>query len=416
MVCLFWSNTPAPPHVVSRSIDQLDKADSPPIPETYIYLLGVQALIFICDGFATFTAPIYNSIVVQRPRAAGDNTIRAPPSLDFLALPPDAPTTAQLRVVRDIIDRCWPALLAALSFIINTNLSDDLFVDVSNSFQAMTNVSGMLGLTTPRDAFFTSLSKFAVPQRVVSGLDSFNELQSPRSATTITDNLGLTAPAQAPGLSERNLACLKILISCAIYLAGSLAESWYGVLETLQNADYVLSYKVSQQNAPPKRNPFSPGHVSRSASVSGSLAVALSQSGSGSGSSQPSNRHPLFSDLDAEPLLAAIQKVFDCTKNLEDAAFTHFLKSLCRLSWEMVAIQSDQQEYVIESDSKEDVPEAVLSVLSPSKADGTGRRRASGIYIPKHVSAVIFLPLIELTKICRGLETLVSPSLVVLLS
>lgn len=154
------------------SIDQLDKADSPPIPESYIYLLGVQCIVSLCEGFASFTGPLYNTVVVQRPRAPGDPVMRAPPALDLASLTPDELATQHLRIVRSMVDNGWPALLAALSFIISTNLSDDLFVEVLTSYQAMTNVAGMLALTTPRDAFLTSLAKFAIPSRVVASLDN----------------------------------------------------------------------------------------------------------------------------------------------------------------------------------------------------------------------------------------------------
>ena len=231
----------------SHSIDQLDKADAPPIPEPYIYLLAVQCTVSLCEGLASFAGPVYSSIVIQRPRAAGEAPIRAPPALDVSTLPQDEQQTIHLRIVQDIISNGWPAFLAALSLIIATNLSDELFVEVLASYQALTNVSGMLGLMTPRDAFLNSLSKFAVPTRVVSSVDIYAEPPAtPRSATTaVAEGLGLgAAPHQPPGLSERNMACLKVLVGCALFLAGSLGESWYGVLETLQNADYVLTFKT----------------------------------------------------------------------------------------------------------------------------------------------------------------------------
>ncbi|KAG6806148.1 hypothetical protein H0H93_003403, partial [Arthromyces matolae] len=153
--------------------------------------------------------PMYSSIVIQRPKTAGDPVVRAPPALDIASLPKDDATTKQLGIVRDIIQNGWPALLAGLSFIISTNLSDELFVEVLASYQSLTNVSGMLGLNTPRDAFFASLAKLAVPARVVSSLESYVESQTPRSTTSFSENLGLSGPTQPPGLSERNMACLK---------------------------------------------------------------------------------------------------------------------------------------------------------------------------------------------------------------
>lgn len=271
--------------------------------------------------------------------------------------------------MRDIIESGWPALLAALSFVISTNLSDELFVEVLASYQAMTNVSGMLGLITPRDAFFTSLSKFAVPTRVVSSLDSYVESQTPRSTATFSENLGLSGPTQAPGLSERNMACLKVLISSAVFLSGSLGDSWFSVLEVLQNADYVLTSKGAQGVNPNKRN-------IGTTNTPGSRAVSLSASASQAGAP----RHPLLADLDADTLQTSIHRLFDASKNLEDSAFTHFINALCRLSSEMVEMQSGSGTLAIDADSHDDLANTVG--LSP-RIQPAHRRRVSGIHIPR---------------------------------
>ncbi|KAF7340848.1 Protein MON2 [Mycena sanguinolenta] len=343
-----------------QCIDQLDKADAPPIPESYIYLLAVQCIVSLCEGFAAFTGPLYSTIVIQRPRAAGEAVIRAPPALDLASLPEDDPSTVQLRIVSAIIESGWPALLAALSFIIATNLSDDIFVEVLASYQALTNVAGMLGLNTPRDAFFTSLSKFAVPTRVVSSLDhSYGaELQTPRTATSLSENLGFsTGPTQLPGLSERNLACLKVLVASALFLAGSLGESWFGILEALQNADYVLTSKAG--GAGTKR-------------ATGSRTVS-SSGGAGS-------RHALLSDLEPEALQAAIQRLFDASKNLEDDAFRHFINALCKLSVEMVGMQTDGESQIVDASERNSLEDT--AALSP-RVEAAHRRRVSGIHLPR---------------------------------
>ena len=299
--------------------------------------------------------------------------MRAPPALDLSTLPQNDTSTKQLSIVRDMIEKAWPALLAALSFIISTNLSDELFADVLASYQAMTNVSGMLALGTPRDAFFTSLAKFAIPTRVVSSLDSYTEPTSPRSAAALSESLGLSGPTQPPGLSERNMSCLKVLISSALFLAGSLGESWFGILEALQNADYILTSKGVQTTAS-KRNVLSPTAGGISASRSGSSIPANAQQ-------QQGGRHPLLQDLDTETLQAAIQRLFDASKNLEDPAFSDFINSLCKLSSEMVGMQSDGSGMtIVESDSAEEVVTSIA--LSPRK-DPAHRRRVSGIHLPR---------------------------------
>jgi hypothetical protein len=390
---------------VSCSIDQLDKADAPPIPESYLYLLAVQCLVSLCEGFASFTGPLYTSIVMQKPRTAGEPPIHAPPALDLTTLPAEDNVAQQLRIVRDMVENGWPALLAALSFVIATNLSDELFVDVLASYQAVTNVSGMLALTTPRDAFFTSLAKFAIPTRVVSSVDSYIEPPTPRTAASFSENLGLSGPAQAPGLSERNMACLKVLVSNAMFLAGSLGESWYGVLEALQNADYVLTSK-GIQSTPPKRSGSTPGHRNVSTGSLGGNAQST-----GGTSQQQTSRHPLLADLDADSLLNGIQHLFNASKNLEDGAFSDFVKAICRLSAEMVGMQTDggavsmAQSGSISSEDLRNVNSGGLSPIEPPH-----RRRVSGIHLPRTL-VCIFLPSKTTSRVhetCSGRAILVS--------
>lgn len=334
---------------------------------------------------------------MQRPRAPGEAVIRAPPALDLSSLPQNDPQTQELFIVQSIISQAWPALLAALSFIIATNLSDELFVEVLASYQAMTNVSGMLGLATPRDAFFNSLAKFAVPSRVISSLDSYIEPpQTPRSATAaLSEGLGLGGPTQPPGLSERNMACLKVLIGCALFFAGSLGDSWYAVLEALQNADFVLAMmnKIGSGGGQSgKRSLFSGGSgVSGGGGVPPNRSVSSSGSQSHSGNPPPSvipSKHPLLTDLDVETMQIAIQRLFDSSKNLEDTAFRDFVNALCKLSAEMVNMQSDSVS-IAPARTSESGDDASSS-LNVSSENITQRRRISGIHIPKTLVCVCF--------------------------
>jgi len=337
---------------------------------------------------------VYTSIVVQKPRTAGESVIRAPPALDVDKLLQDDKVVPQLRSVRDMVASGWPALLAALSFIISTNLSDELFGDVLASYQAMTNVSGMLGLTTPRDAFFTSLAKFAVPTKVVSSVDTV-EPPTPRTAHSLTDNLGLTGPPPPPGLSERNLACLKVFVSSALYLSGSLDGSWFDILEVLQNADYVLASKGGRSVTPASRRGSTiTGTGTLSRSVSSSSAPPSTSTG---GFPSSSVLHPLLTELDPDSVQNTIQRLFDTSKNLEDDAFRHFVNALCKLSSEMVVMQSGEPgipETPISSTQPEDGH--FSATLSPSPRTSIAhRRRVSGIHIPRTlVSGLLLTPFV----------------------
>ena len=313
----------------------------------------------------------------MRPRAAGEAVVRAPPALDLAALSADDPATIQLRTVHDMLENGWPALLAALSFYISTNLSDELFADVLGALQNLINVTGVLRLTTPRDAFLTSVSKLAVPSRVVSSLDSFQEPQTPKSAVLSVENLGgLTGlggggQSNQPGLSERNLACLRALISNALFLAGSLGPSWFDVLEALQNADYVLTKGTIFSSKKAYAAPSAPSSTVASGGAAGTVP-------------QPAPpRHPALMDLDADTIQHAIQRLFDSTKNLEDDSFRDFVAALCKLSAEMVGMQAvAEQDYMVES-----AEDLTRPSLTPRSAYAH-RRRASGIALPRTMVSV----------------------------
>jgi len=359
------------------SIDQLDKADPPVIPDAYVFLLVLQCLVSLSEGFANSVLPVYSSIVLQR--HSGDNAVRAPPALDLSALPTAEVTTKVLLTSRDMVEAAWPALLAALSFLIGTNLSEELFTDVLNSLQALTNVAGALNLTTPRDAFLTSLSKFAIPTRVVSKLDSWVDQATPRTPSVLSvDNLAALAgagPAQPPGLSERNVACLKVFIASALFLAGSLGPSWFNVLEALQNADHVLTTKGT-------RGAFATSPIKRRPSAA---PVTPTRGNMHSSSSESPGRAPVFNDMEPDQVLATIHKVFEASRNLEDEAFKQFVTALCKLSAEMIGMQagpdltvSPMSGYDSENEDTNGVP------VVPSKTDSQlHRRRVSGIQLTR---------------------------------
>ena len=51
--------------LLSVGVDQLDKADASLIPESYIYLLGVQSIVSLSDGLAGYAFPLYNALAFQ---------------------------------------------------------------------------------------------------------------------------------------------------------------------------------------------------------------------------------------------------------------------------------------------------------------------------------------------------------------
>ena len=363
----------------------------------------MQCLVSLSDGLAGYTFPLYNTLAVQKPPAGSTEPVRAPGPLDPNTLPETEPARAGLQTVRAMLNAGWPALLAALSFLLTTNLSDSIFGDVLGALQTLARAAGCLALPTPRDAFLTALAKAALPPRVVAALDepqqSVSALRSPVSLEGLTLGLagggGGNAASQPPGLSPRNLACLRALVAAALSLGGTLGSSWFAVLEALQNADYVLT----------TRGTTSPGPAPASAAVGTSGKRSGTQTEGQVEQQQQRHQaatHPLLADVDSESVQAAIQRLFDASIMLEDGAFRDFVAALCKLSLEMVSMQSGvdvgagagtgEGALDVEEDNIPSASTSATSLVTP-RTERFSRRRVSGIHIPRTLVRYVRLPL-----------------------
>lgn len=230
-----------------HSIDQLDKADPPIIPETYIFYLALLCLNSIADGLGGFALPRFSpGIVKSNPEeVAKDDTAKK-----------------DLSLVTEMANVAWPGLLAAMSFYLTANLDEDLFQSTMRSYQNFTNVCGVLSLVTPRDAFLTNLCRNSIPiiPLLSSGFASASAtptLSKTASTTSIGTTLSLNGnnaaaisfkelPVQQQQaianitLNEKNLYSLRVLLNITMFLSSVLGSSWYLVLETLQLADFLL--------------------------------------------------------------------------------------------------------------------------------------------------------------------------------
>ncbi|BGP27996.1 Endocytosis and vacuole integrity protein [Rhodotorula toruloides] len=372
-----------------QCIDQLDKAEPPQIPETYIFLLALQCLSALADGFAAFTLATYGDVIARRQKTRSS----APPALNLDQLAERDPQVASLLVVRSMAESAWPALLASMSFFIATALSNDLFSDVVTSLQNFTSVLGVLDLGTPREAFLTSLCKFAMPPAVVSHImsqqDHFSSHASkPSSAAAAAtavlsagaESLGLLAggslSASLPiGLSSRNLACLRALMSVAHYLAGSLGYSWFCVFETLQNADFVIRATSGAKSAK-KRTQAPPPAAHGTPAKAGAGGGTTGQPAAHDQSTLP----VVPTEADELAVQQAIAKLFEVSINLDDGAFRQFLGGLCRLSGEMIGLQMNKDGTVVQYAGGDDRSEnGRTGAATPLDTPDRSRRRSSGL-------------------------------------
>ncbi|GAA99507.1 uncharacterized protein L969DRAFT_86766 [Mixia osmundae IAM 14324] len=338
-----------------QCIDQLDKSDAPPIPETYQSLLTLHCLVSIANGLANFVLPLYNTQARQRPRSAGEPINMAQGVLDLTTLESDLQD--RLKSAQAMSDAGWPALLASLSFFVSANIDEELFHDTLKAMQAVCNVCGVLGLQTPRDAFLTSLCKFAIPPAILTSLITSIEPSKPANDTISP----LALSSQPMMLSLRNLACLKALLNVAQFLAGSLDAAWFHIFATLANADFVLRTDSARRQKQRQINvPIS---------STSSPMKARTPSSSGQSAQQLAQKASLY-EADAKDVHLGMTKVFDASKTLEDEAFRWFIAALCRLNGEMLGLAvNDLGEPADLSKSAEPAP-----AESPVTAK-TGRRR-----------------------------------------
>lgn len=274
------------------SIDQLDKADPPAIPETYIYYLALVCLNSLADGMAGYILPIFasgsnklnGSMSASAKEDTSDGKESSSPQLD------DPNVAENIALISDMATVAWPGLLAAMSFFLSANLDEDLFQAVMRSYQNFTNVCGALKLTVPRDAFLTNLCRNAVPtipmistsrsEITISGSNtSVNSLSSGALSYSELSSQQQQMLANI-ALSEKNLYCLRVLLNVAMFLGNMLDQSWYLVLETLQQADFLLFSRPSQKGGASSSNPPTP--IRRQAStLSSSSSIHLSSQQAG---------------------------------------------------------------------------------------------------------------------------------------
>jgi len=350
-------------------IDQLDKSEPPAMPESYIYCLALMCFNSFSDGLARFVLPLASSeSSKRRPRPlsvsvhrAGSDVDSGTPALGRPVTPngrtpsparqslrrkatmrqPRVPTNPlaleshpsyeDIVISSALVEACWPALLAAFSTFLYATLDNELYHGLVRSFQKFSHVAGVLRLVTPRDAFLTTLGKAAVPPNVLSANVSTPVTPSASAADTLFSNAkGLLEGSasggtgsntadyhSAPSLNNRNLLCLRALLNLGIALGPTLDTSWTIVLETLQQADYVL-FASSRRSG-------------RQLSLSGS---AVRTEGAKFGDNL------LMSNIGTE--LAAVEaasvKMFEGTREFPDDAFVSMLSALCKL----LAIDDDK--------------------------------------------------------------------------
>ena len=337
-------------------LDQLDKSDAPNLPATYIYGLTLTCINSFSEGLARFLLPLNMSN-----EAKGQRKQRVTPDVEKKKdLPPlDAdsseaqlsranlsrhqssrgprlpvnpldldrhPLYSQICTSAHIVDSCWPALLATSSTFLNAALDSDFYHALVRSFQKFTQVAGILCLFTPRDAFLTTLGKHAVPSafgaahaigspmidgRSLAGRMSENssgeDLASPMTGAP-SERGRQSMDLSITTLNTRNLLCLRALLNLGIALGPTLESAWSIILETLMQADIIITISTRSNHHQAGYNPKLTGQdPAEDPSIQGNLAAEINA------------------------VYTAAYRMFESTSDLSDEAFLDALQSLCGL-------------------------------------------------------------------------------------
>ncbi|TIC92461.1 MON2-like protein [Colletotrichum higginsianum] len=188
-----WSTVRVP------CIDQLDKTEAPSVPESYIYSLTLSCISLLSEGLAKFILPLTvpgdgrNRKRSVKPEPERDSS--APPQEDAevsrtaleraasfkknpvplnpLALE-DHPLHNEVKICATIIEECWPAILATCSTFLYAAMDSEYYHSLVRAFQKFAHVAGLLQLSTPRDAFLTTLDSWKNPL-ATKGIDHHAE-------------------------------------------------------------------------------------------------------------------------------------------------------------------------------------------------------------------------------------------------
>lgn len=341
-------------------LDQLDKSDGPPIPETYIYSLVLTCINCLSDALAKVVLPMAMQNQRKSTRKARSPAPPESTTQSHLEEPHQAKATdhrdlrpppanrqrarsvfvnpldlkehsehASVAVVAGLINDCWPAVLATSSTFFNAALDTDFYRSLVRSFQKFAQVAGILRLATPRDALLTTLAKAAVPPQVLTSealmsppaslprpslTQSFQGLMTSPSETTSSSSLVPDSPSKSrrssfdesrPTLTQRNMMCLRALVHLAIALGPILDHGWEIVLESIQKANVLLA-------------------------ASGTVATARDYRSNNNMASEPQYaQSTLASEISA--VEGAVNKLFVSTADYPTDAFKVVLMALCKL-------------------------------------------------------------------------------------
>ena len=245
-------------------LDTTDATKIGSIPRTYLYTLILESISSLCEGLSKFIMPlsvsargqdedveveeggIRRSQSVTRAQRNGGQKNKYQRLMNPLKIE-DLPQLPQVQACSEMVEHCWPAVLAMCSTFLNAAVDSHFYHVLIRSIQKLAQVSGTLDLSTPRDALLTTLAKGSIPANATSFIQLMppatrgNDQQEPKTPikSPPADKQSFDSPRQP--LNVRHLLCLRALLNLGIALGPTLGqESWFIIIETLQQAEALI--------------------------------------------------------------------------------------------------------------------------------------------------------------------------------
>ncbi|THC98921.1 hypothetical protein EYZ11_001558 [Aspergillus tanneri] len=356
-------------------LELLDKSEPPQPPETYVYGLVLNCISSFAEELAKFILPLTVPDLKQKrkshitsPDQATDSTRRShdiqrtnshksshQSSTKKATMPINPlqleshPQLGAIKTCAGIIENCWPAVLAACSTFLYASLDDEFYHNLVRSFQKLAHVAGLLRLSTPRDAFLTTLGKAAVPaetgaMKTTGPIGKVSSLPQP-SQTVDEKRKGVEVPPFGSPVSEasatalnksrvfpstRNLLCLRALLNLGIALGPTLDQpAWSIILGTLQDTELLIGIGSTKTNA----------IVSSSGEISSATGVDVPRANTGN---------------EILAVLSASAKLFESTSDYPSSSFQELLSALVNLS--TTTEEHDERDSSVPASSSSQTP------------------------------------------------------------
>lgn len=260
-----------------RLMDQPDKHAAPTIPSTYLYTLVLGCISSFCDGLSKFVMPLSvpsraphresldgtrrdssatdrtDGEVVRKSKRPSSSSQKYQRLINPLMLSKH-PLLPKVQTCASMIEACWPAALATCSTFLNSALDSEFYHVLIRSVQKLAQVSGVLELTTPRDALLTTLAKASIPTNASSIISAYRNSRTNRAVGSepVNPNDDIKSPTEqtptptfqisSSPLNIRHLLCLRALLNLGIALGPTLEQdAWFILIETMQTVEALLA-------------------------------------------------------------------------------------------------------------------------------------------------------------------------------